>query len=270
MLGDHRPSLVVHLAARVGGIGLQPGRAGAAVPRQPADGHLRDRGRPHGGGRQDRAGRHGVLLPQVHAGAVPRGQPVGRLPGGDQRPLRHRQEGPPRPRPGQRHQYGQRFAYLIPTNLYGPGDKFHPTRLARDPGAGEEVRRGQGARRRQGRGVGHRPGQPRVPLRRRRGRAPSCSPPRPTRAASRSTSATTTRSRSARRSRRSPAWSASSGELRWDPTKPDGQPRRRVDAGRAADESSAGGRAPRSRTGLRRTIDWYLANRDEAERPPFA
>src|SRR5690606_8871918 len=23
-------------------------------------------------------------------------------------------------------QYGQRFAYLIPTNLYGPGDKLHP------------------------------------------------------------------------------------------------------------------------------------------------
>src|SRR3954454_16668190 len=23
-------------------------------------------------------------------------------------------------------QYGQRFAYLVPTNLYGPGDKFHP------------------------------------------------------------------------------------------------------------------------------------------------
>jgi GDP-L-fucose synthase len=22
-------------------------------------------------------------------------------------------------------QYGQKFAYLIPTNLYGPGDKFH-------------------------------------------------------------------------------------------------------------------------------------------------
>ena len=26
-----------------------------------------------------------------------------------------------------RAQYGQRFAYLIPTNLYGPGDKFHPS-----------------------------------------------------------------------------------------------------------------------------------------------
>jgi GDP-L-fucose synthase len=24
-------------------------------------------------------------------------------------------------------QYGQRLAYLIPTNLYGPGDKFHPS-----------------------------------------------------------------------------------------------------------------------------------------------
>ena len=24
-------------------------------------------------------------------------------------------------------QYGQQFAYLIPTNLYGPGDKFHPS-----------------------------------------------------------------------------------------------------------------------------------------------
>ena len=26
-----------------------------------------------------------------------------------------------------RQQYGQKFAYLIPTNLYGPGDKFHPS-----------------------------------------------------------------------------------------------------------------------------------------------
>ena len=25
-----------------------------------------------------------------------------------------------------RAQYGQRFAYVLPTNLYGPGDKFHP------------------------------------------------------------------------------------------------------------------------------------------------
>ena len=29
-----------------------------------------------------------------------------------------------------RAQYGQRSAFLIPTNLYGPGDKFHPVGLA--------------------------------------------------------------------------------------------------------------------------------------------
>ena len=57
------------------------------------------------------------------------------------------------------------------------------------------------------------------------------------------------------------------GELRWDPTKPDGQPRRRVDASRA--EQLLGWRAQMPfDDGLRRTIDWYLANRAEAERAP--
>jgi nucleoside-diphosphate-sugar epimerase len=58
------------------------------------------------------------------------------------------------------------------------------------------------------------------------------------------------------------------GELRWDPTRPDGQPRRRVDATRAANEF--GWQASTAfEEGLRRTIDWYLANRQEAERSPF-
>jgi len=53
------------------------------------------------------------------------------------------------------------------------------------------------------------------------------------------------------------------GELRWDPTKPDGQPRRRVDASRA--EQLLGWRASMPfDEGLARTIDWYLANRAEA------
>ena len=59
------------------------------------------------------------------------------------------------------------------------------------------------------------------------------------------------------------------GELRWDPTKPDGQPRRRVDATRA--EQLLGWRAPKPfEEGLRETIDWYRANRAEAERDPNA
>ena len=57
------------------------------------------------------------------------------------------------------------------------------------------------------------------------------------------------------------------GELVWDSTKPDGQPRRRVDPSRA--ESLFGWRAAMDfDEGLRRTIEWYQANRAEAEAPP--
>jgi nucleoside-diphosphate-sugar epimerase len=54
------------------------------------------------------------------------------------------------------------------------------------------------------------------------------------------------------------------GEVVWDTSKPDGQPRRRVDATRAKELFGF-----ESRTafvdGLRATVDWYLANRAEAE-----
>lgn len=50
------------------------------------------------------------------------------------------------------------------------------------------------------------------------------------------------------------------GEIRWDATKPDGQPRRCLDTSRAAD--LLGWRAQVGfEDGLRRTIDWYRANR---------
>jgi nucleoside-diphosphate-sugar epimerase len=58
------------------------------------------------------------------------------------------------------------------------------------------------------------------------------------------------------------------GELVWDPTKPDGQPRRRVDPSRARDLFGWKAEMPFD-VGLRATIDWYLANREEAEREPF-
>jgi GDP-L-fucose synthase len=54
------------------------------------------------------------------------------------------------------------------------------------------------------------------------------------------------------------------GELKWDHSKPDGQPRRQVDAHRA--KSILGFEAKvRLEDGLRRTIDWYIANREPAE-----
>jgi GDP-L-fucose synthase len=53
------------------------------------------------------------------------------------------------------------------------------------------------------------------------------------------------------------------GEIRWDTTKPDGQPRRRVDPSRAASSFGFKAEVPFA-DGLRRTVDWYLAHRDEA------
>ncbi|MCP4435880.1 MAG: GDP-L-fucose synthase [Actinomycetia bacterium] len=54
------------------------------------------------------------------------------------------------------------------------------------------------------------------------------------------------------------------GEVRWDSSKPDGQPRRRVDPGRARDAFGFQAKVD-FREGLRRTIEWYRANREAAE-----
>lgn len=54
------------------------------------------------------------------------------------------------------------------------------------------------------------------------------------------------------------------GEVRWDTSKPDGQPRRAVDGSRARERF---GFVPATdfRTGLAATLEWFLAHRDEAE-----
>jgi GDP-L-fucose synthase len=58
------------------------------------------------------------------------------------------------------------------------------------------------------------------------------------------------------------------GDIRWDTSKPDGQPRRRVDPSRAAAEFGFKATTPFPE-GLRRTLDWYLAHRAEAEARPI-
>jgi GDP-L-fucose synthase len=57
------------------------------------------------------------------------------------------------------------------------------------------------------------------------------------------------------------------GEVRWDTTKPDGQPRRRLDTTRARELFGFEARVP-LREGLQRTIDWYLDHREEARWSP--
>jgi len=54
------------------------------------------------------------------------------------------------------------------------------------------------------------------------------------------------------------------GEIRWDSSKPNGQPRRKLDVTRA--EQAFGFRSTTSfEAGLKETIDWYLANREHAD-----
>jgi GDP-L-fucose synthase len=54
------------------------------------------------------------------------------------------------------------------------------------------------------------------------------------------------------------------GEVRWDGSKPDGQPRRAVDATRARELFGFEARVS-FEEGLQRTIEWYRQNRPEAE-----
>ena len=49
------------------------------------------------------------------------------------------------------------------------------------------------------------------------------------------------------------------GEIRWDASKPDGQPKRSLDVNRAQKEFGFKAKMP-FREGLKRTIEWYEAH----------
>ncbi len=165
-----------------------------------------------------------------------------------------------------RAQYGQRFAYLIPTNLYGPGDKFHPSIShvipARIKRCVEAKERGEQKIEVWGTGTASREylyvddAAEAIVL---AAELYDSSEP---------VNLGTNREITIRETVELIAQMVGyDGELVWDPTKPDGQPRRRVDPARA--EAEFGWRAQMPfEQGLRTTIDWYLANRAEADREP--
>ena len=163
-------------------------------------------------------------------------------------------------------QFGQRFAYLIPTNLYGPGDKFDARvshvipalirKCVEAVEAGEQKVDVWGTGRASREYLYVDDAAEGIVL-----AAEVYEGTEPINLGSdheitiRETAETIAR------------YVGFDGELRWDPSKPDGQPRRRVDASRA--ERLLGWRARTPfEDGLRATIDWYRANRDEAERAP--
>ena len=160
-------------------------------------------------------------------------------------------------------QYGQRFAYLIPTNLYGPGYKFHPEVshvipalirkcvLAVENGDAEIPVWGTGTASREYLYVDDAAEAIVTAAAVYEGIDP-VNLGNDDEVTIRTTAETIAR------------LVGFTGELVWDRSRPDGQPRRRVDASRA--ENLFGWRARTSfEDGLRATIDWYLAHRDEAE-----
>jgi GDP-L-fucose synthase len=160
-------------------------------------------------------------------------------------------------------QWGQRFAYLIPTNLYGPGDKFHPSVShvipalikkcveAREAGAERVEVWGTGSASREYLYV-----DDAADAIVRAGEVDTTAEPINL-GADREVTIKETVETVAR-------LVGFEGELRWDPSKPDGQPRRAVDGSRAKELL---GWVPSMdfEQGLRATIDWYLANREAAE-----
>jgi GDP-L-fucose synthase len=266
MLADHRPSILVHLAARVGGIGFNQAEPASLFLANLLMGtHVIEAARATG---VDKTVLVGTVCSYPKFTPVPfreeslwdgypeeTNAPYGIA---KKASLVHAQVNAA--------QYGQRFAYLIPTNLYGPGDKFHPTVSHVIPAlikkCVEAAERGDDKVDVWGSGTASREylyvedaaraivlaaeaHEGTDPINLGNDREVTI----------RETVETIARI------------VGFDGELRWDPTKPDGQPRRRVDPTRAA--NLLGWRAETSfDDGLRRTIEWYLANRAEAERPP--
>jgi GDP-L-fucose synthase len=262
MFADHRPDLVVHMAARVGGIGANQAR--------PADLYLDNLLM---GTYVIEQARRSETAKTVVIGTIcsyPKHTPV---PFSEDSLWQGYPEETNAPygvaklaqlvqAQANREQYGQNVVYLMPTNLYGPGDKFHPGVShvipalvkkcvdAREQGLDHIEVWGTGAATREflyvddaAEGIAlaseHYDGADPVNL--------GTDHELPIRELVPMVAQAT----------------GFTGEIRWDRTKPDGQPRRRVDPGRAAERFGFKAETPFAE-GLQTTVDWYLAHRDEA------
>jgi GDP-L-fucose synthase len=263
LFADAQPDLVIHLAARVGGIGANQAR--------PADLYL------------DNLLMGTFVIEEARVRATPKTVVVGTIcsyPKHTPVPFSEDSlwQGYPEETnapygiaklaqlvqaQSNRAQYGQNCIYLMPTNLYGPGDKFHPAVShvipalmkrcvdAKEEGADHIEVWGTGSASREflyvddaAEGIvlaaEHYDGADPVNL--------GNDEERPIRDLVELIAQVV----------------GYEGEIRWDASKPDGQPRRRVDPSRAAQLFGFKAVTP-FEEGLRRTLDWYLSHRDEAE-----
>jgi GDP-L-fucose synthase len=263
MFDTHRPRLVIHLAARVGGIG--------ANRRYPADLYLANL--LMGTYLIDEARRAGTPKTVV-VGTIcsyPKITPVpfqesslwDGYPEETNAPYGVAKKALLVQAQANRAQYGQSIIYLMPTNLYGPGDKFHPDVShvipalikkcvdAREAGSDEVEVWGTGAASREflyvsdaARGIvdatEHYDGEEPVNL--------GSGEELPIRQLAEMIVEAT----------------GFEGALRWNPSQPDGQPRRQLDTSLARKLFGFQASTP-LQDGLRETVSWYLANREVAE-----
>lgn len=263
LFATHRPDLVIHLAARVGGIGYnQVHPAELYLDNLLMGTYVVEEARAHDVAKTVMVG---TVCSYPKAPPVPfqeaslwTGYPEEtNAPYGIAKlaQLVHAQS--------VREQYGQEVIYLIPTNLYGPGDKFHPAIShvipalikkcvdAVEKGADIIELWGTGSASREflyvddaaagilaaaeryddadpvNLGTNHE-----MPVKELIGHVAEAT--------------------------------GFGGEIRWDASKPDGQPRRRVDASRAHERFGFEATTPFAQ-GLEATVAWYLAHRAEAE-----
>ncbi|HMS11643.1 MAG TPA: GDP-L-fucose synthase [Microthrixaceae bacterium] len=263
MLDDHRPDVVIHLAARVGGIGANLER--------PADLYLDNLLM---GTHVLEATRRADTAKTVIVGTIcsyPKFTPVPfeesslwqGYPEETNAPYGIAKLAQLVQLQANRAQYGQSAIYLMPTNLYGPGDKFHPAVShvipalikkcvdAVEAGADHIDVWGTGSASREFLYVDDAAEGIALATERYDDADP--------------VNLGTDEERPIRDLVVMIAEMVGfAGEIRWDTTRPDGQPRRRVDPSRA--RRAFGFEAEvRFEDGLRRTIDWYRGHRDEAE-----
>jgi GDP-L-fucose synthase len=255
ILDDHRPEVVIHLAAVVGGIGANRARPGRFFYDNIVMGLLL----------MEEARQRGVVK-FVTVGTIcsyPKFTPVpfretdlwNGYPEETNAPYGLAKKALLVQGQAYRQEYGLNAITLLPVNLYGPGDNFNPRtshvipalirRMVAAREAGEESVEvwGSGTATREflfvrdaAEGIAR--------------AADSYSDPEPVNLGSGQEIAIADLAvliRDACRYR---------GELSWDPSKPDGQPRRCVDTSRARERFGFVARTP-LRDGLRETVEWY-------------
>ena len=248
-----------HLAAEVGGIGANranPGRYWYANLMMGA--HVIEQARVHETPRWSSPGRSAPTRSSPRP--VPRGRPVERLSGGDERALRRREEDDPRRRAGLSGAVRHECDLPPPRQPVRAGRQLRPRDLARDRRAHPQDGRGAGTRQAGDRAVGKRHADSRVPL---RGRLRGS--PRAGRRALRRRRPGERRHRQGDRDRRPGGVGARRDRVRGDDplgyVKPNGQPRRRLDTTRAVELFGFTAAVPLEE-GLARTVAWYRENHE--------